>query len=127
MKTNQMVETKQRIRFIINPNSGVKRKQIIPNLIEKHLDHNKFDYEITVTKAAGHATELAQEAVNSNQFDIVAAVGGDGSINEVAKGVIGTDKTLAILPHGSGNGFATYLGISRNIEKAINVINTGQG
>jgi diacylglycerol kinase (ATP) len=121
-----MAEIKQRIRFIINPNSGVKRKQTIPSLIKKHLDHSKFDYEIAFTKAAGHATELAQEAVDSNQFDIIAAVGGDGSINETAEGVIGTDKTLAILPHGSGNGFATYLGISRNIEKAINVINTGK-
>ncbi len=116
---------KQHISFIINPNSGVKRKKNAPKAIAKHLDLTKFNYDILYTKAARHAITLTKKAI-ANGADIVAAVGGDGSINEVAQSLIETDKTLAILPHGSGNGFAMHTDIGRNIVKAINIINTGK-
>lgn len=111
------------IRFIVNPFSGVGKKNKIDQQIQKNLDHKQFQYDILFTQHAGHATELAKAAVKEN-IDIVVAVGGDGSVNEVAAALIGTKTILGILPAGSGNGFAMHLGLGRNIEKAIRLINT---
>ena len=115
----------QKIRFIANPFSGNTIAQKIHLLVERHLDMNEYQYEITFTDYAGHASILAQEAVEA-KYDMVVAVGGDGSINEVAKSLIGTDTTLGVLPAGSGNGFSMHLGIGRNPEKALQFIKNGQ-
>ena len=116
---------KKRIRFIINPFSGTSGKQSTPALIKKYIDHNLFEYEISYTEYAGHAIELAKEAAGHN-YDFVAAVGGDGSVNEVAQSLLHTNTAMIVLPGGSGNGFAMHLGLGRNIPKAIQIINTGQ-
>lgn len=115
--------SKQKIRFIINPFSGLSRKKNVPAYIEKYLDQNQFDYDIAFTESAGHAIDLAKEAVEQ-KYDIVVAVGGDGSVNEVAQPLIGTNVKLGILPGGSGNGFAMHLGLGRNIKKAIQILNS---
>lgn len=117
---------KQRILFIVNPNSGVNSKERIPKTIEKGLNHTRFEYEIAYTKAPKHAIELSQNAIKQGNFDIIAAVGGDGSINEVASPLIGTDKILAVLPYGSGNGFAMFSGIGRGLEKGLKNLNNGK-
>ncbi len=117
--------SQQKIRFIINPFSGLSRKKNVPALIEKYIDKNKFAYDIAFTEAAGHAIELTKSAVAEN-YDIVVAVGGDGSVNEVASALIGTKVKLGILPGGSGNGFAMHLGLGRNIRKAIQILNTAK-
>lgn len=116
---------KKRIRFIINPFSGTSGKKDTPQLIKKHLDHTKFDYEIAFTEYAGHAIELAKEGAALG-FDFVAAVGGDGSVNEVAQSLLNSNTALIVLPGGSGNGFAMHLGLGRNILKAIHIVNTGK-
>lgn len=116
---------KKKIRFIINPFSGTSGKKSIPNLIKQYLDHTKFDYEIVFTQKAGHAIELSKEGVDLN-YDFIAAVGGDGSVNEVAQSLVNTNTSLIVVPGGSGNGFAMHLGLGRDIEKAIKNINTGQ-
>ena len=116
---------KQHIRFIVNPFSGVGRKKNLNLLLEKYLDHDKFEYEISHTQAAGHAKELATEALSMN-CDIVVAVGGDGSVNEVSNILINTHTSLGIIPAGSGNGFATHLGISRQLKNAIQYLNTAK-
>lgn len=113
---------KKKIWFIINPISGVRRKDDIPQLIRDHLDLNQFDYEIQYTKHKGHAYELAKTAA-SNQIDIVCAVGGDGSVHEVGTGLIGSETKLAIIPIGSGNGLARHMHIPLNVVKAIECIN----
>jgi YegS/Rv2252/BmrU family lipid kinase len=113
---------KQRIRFIINPISGVGKKGDLPEQIEKYLDHSKFDYDIVFTEYRKHAKKLAYEA-SMNGVDIVCAVGGDGSVHEVGTSLIGTQTKLAILPCGSGNGLARHMGIPVNIPKAIECIN----
>ena len=115
----------QKILFIINPFSGLGRKKKVPSLIQEHLDTKKYSYEIAYTQYAGHATELAAAAVK-NDYDAVIAVGGDGSVNEVAAALIGTKVKLGILPGGSGNGFAMHLGWGRNIKKAISLLNKAQ-
>lgn len=115
---------KQKIRFIINPHSGVNEKSEIENSIKRYLNHEKYDYELQFTKYAGHAVGLAKDGV-AKGFDIVVAVGGDGSVNEVASGLIGSSTILAILPLGSGNGFAGHLGLGRKAKYALKVINDG--
>ncbi|MFK7979448.1 MAG: diacylglycerol kinase family protein [Saprospiraceae bacterium] len=115
----------QKIRFIINPFSGLSRKKNVPALIEKYINKEKFDYDIAFTEAAGHAIDLTKAAVKEN-YDIVVAVGGDGSVNEVASALVGTKTKLGILPGGSGNGFAMHLGLGRNIRKAIQMLNTAK-
>ncbi len=114
----------KKIRFIINPNSGTGKKDILPDLINKFIDTEKYISEICLTSSPGHATELAKDAVEK-EFNIVVAVGGDGSVNETAKALFKTNTTLGIIPTGSGNGLARHLGISVDIEKSINIINAG--
>ena len=116
---------KRRIRYIINPKSGTKGKEEIPLLIEMQTDKNEIDYEICVTQAAKHATILAREAA-AKEFDIVVAVGGDGSANETANGLLGSNTALGIIPTGSGNGMARHLKIPMDHKEAINVINRSQ-
>jgi diacylglycerol kinase (ATP) len=114
---------KKSICFIINPISGVSKKANIPQIIHDNIDTSSFEIDIKFTEYKGHATTLAQIAVDNN-FDIVCAVGGDGSIHEVAKSLIHTKTCLAMIPCGSGNGFARHLNIPLNIEKAVKRINT---
>lgn len=113
---------KKKILFIVNPISGAARHQAIESLIDKKLNKTIFDYELAYTKASKHAIELSEQGVQEN-FEIIVAVGGDGSVNEVGRSLVGTNSTLAILPCGSGNGTARHLGIPRNLVKAIEVIN----
>ncbi|RYG15961.1 MAG: diacylglycerol kinase family lipid kinase [Chitinophagaceae bacterium] len=113
---------KSNILFIINPISGGKKKVQIPALIDSYLDKEKFNANYSFTEYAGHAGELAEEAGNKN-FDIIVAVGGDGTINEIAAKVMQLRKVLGIIPFGSGNGLARFLKIPMNTKKAIQLIN----
>ncbi len=119
------MSVKKKIVFIINPFSGTSAKVSIPELIANRIDSNKFNHSISFTEYAGHAITLSKEAVD-NGADVVVAVGGDGSVNEVAQSLIGTNTCLGVLPGGSGNGFAMHLGLGRNPEKAIEFLNTGK-
>ena len=92
----------KKIAFVINPNAGGNRKvnrlDLIRKLVPAGLDHEFF-----LWKKREDKDELLQNVLNSD-CDIVAAVGGDGTVNSVAAAVCGTTKTLAIIPFGSGNG-----------------------
>lgn len=113
---------KKKIVFIMNPISGTVSKANIPGLIDEHLDKQKFDYAIRNTEYAGHAAEIAKEEA-LNGTDVVVAVGGDGTVNEVARSIIHTNTALGIIPCGSGNGLARHLLIPMNAVKAIKIIN----
>jgi diacylglycerol kinase family enzyme len=113
---------KRKILFVINPISGGKAKYNFPEKIDKYLDKSKFEYECVFTEYHGHGSVLAAEAIK-NGADILVAVGGDGTINEVAGEVDGTDKLMGIIPLGSGNGLARSLGIPVGDVKAIKRIN----
>lgn len=113
---------RKKIRFIINPISGITDKQNIPNLIDEHLDHDMFDYDIAITEYSKHAKEIAHRSVEEG-FDVVCAVGGDGSVHEVGTALIGTNTKLAILPIGSGNGLARHMNIPLDVSEAIKCIN----
>lgn len=113
------------ITFILNPISGTVSKASIPALIEERVDRSKFTFSIEETQYAGHGTEIAAQAAYRGD-DIVVAVGGDGTVNEVGKGLINTDTALGILPCGSGNGLARHLMIPMNAAKALDIINDGE-
>ncbi len=112
----------KKIVFIINPISGTGRYKIVEKAIENHLDKTKFDYSIRYTEYKGHATEIAiEESQKGTQY--IISVGGDGTLNEVVKGMVNSNSILGLIATGSGNGLARHLNISTNPAKAIEVIN----
>ena len=119
------MELKKKLCFIVNPISGFGKQKVIEKLINDYLNLSIYDYKVVYTKAAKHATELSKKAVSEN-YDIVVAVGGDGSINEIARSLINTTTSLAIVPAGSGNGLARHLNIPLKLIQAIELINTGK-
>ena len=102
--------------FIVNPISGISRKRKIVAFLEKK------GHKVAFTQYAGHAEQLAREA----EEKVIVAVGGDGTVNEVARGIVGTDKVLGIIPCGSGDGLALHLGISRLYKIAYKTILEGK-
>ena len=119
------MENKKKILFIVNPISGIGKQKTIPELIHSHIDRVQYDYSIAYTKCKGDATRIAKEAI-LEKIDIIVAVGGDGSINEIAQSIVNTDIILGIIPSGSGNGLANHLKIPLKINKAIGIINNNK-
>ena len=113
---------KKKIVFIMNPISGTSDKKDIPYLIEELLDKEQFDYSIRETEYAGHAYEIAKESKEQG-IDIVVAIGGDGTVNEVGRALVHSNTALGIIPTGSGNGLARHLLIPMKIKGAIQVLN----
>ena len=108
-----------RYAFIVNPISG--RKGRIKNRVERVQDfvaRHGLQAEVTATRCAGHATELARAAIESG-VDRIVCVGGDGTINEVGRVLVGSGVAFALVPMGSGNGLARHLGIPLEFEKAL--------
>lgn len=110
------------ILFILNPISGTVSKSNIRDLIDRYVDKTRFDCSVCYTEYAGHATEMAHRAAEKG-VDVVVAVGGDGTVNEVARGLVNTKSALAIIPCGSGNGLARHLMLPLDVKQAISVIN----
>ncbi len=111
------------IPIIINPASG-KPKPVLHTISETFRAHN-LSWRGHLTYQFGDATRFAQEAV-ADGADMVVVFGGDGTVLEVVNGVMGSDVTVGILPGGTGNAVATELGVSREIDKAANLICTSQ-
>jgi YegS/Rv2252/BmrU family lipid kinase len=111
----------KKIVAIVNPISGTHDKKRIVQQLHNNLSSKGVHLEVTYTKCQGDATILARCAVNDDA-DFVVAVGGDGTINEVARGLIDTPVALGIIPCGSGNGLARHMRIPLDINKAIEVI-----
>ena len=108
----------KKILFILNPVAGKGKAPLLKSLIEQHSHTPGFEFEIVMTKYAGHGSELAREAAAGNYYAVVAA-GGDGTVNEIARVLNRTNTALGILPMGSGNGFARFLGYSMKPEKVM--------
>ena len=109
--------------FIINPISGGKKKDGVPELIEKHLDPGLLSAVIVFSDSVSHARQIAKDAVD--KFSMVVAVGGDGTVNEVASAINGSNTILGIIPFGSGNGLARFLKIPIDTIKAIKNLTSG--
>jgi diacylglycerol kinase (ATP) len=106
-------------RVIFNPNSGLNRRR--PDMASRLVKRMRvigLAADVAVTTGPGHATELAREAVAAGA-ETVVAVGGDGTMNEVAQALIGTPTALALVPCGSGNGLALHLGLPRALDAAL--------
>ena len=110
-----------KILFIINPKAGTGRKDIVENAIDNILDHSRHEASIQYTTHAGHAAEIARKT--AGKADIIVAVGGDGTVNEVARSLVHTTTALGIIPAGSGNGLARHLRIPMDPAEAMKLIN----
>ena len=113
---------KEKILYIINPNSGNRYKGQIPAIIRTYADNASFDVEISFTRYQGEASEIVRQKLTESYRHFVA-VGGDGTVNEIAKELVNTEAILGIIPSGSGNGLARHLKIPLTPKKAIEVIN----
>ena len=116
------MQKKKKILFIINPVSGANRSEDKQKIIHDNLNHDLYAYECSYTDSKGHAYKLSTEAVELG-YDIVVACGGDGTVNEVAHGLQGSQVPLGVIPGGSGNGFAMYIGMGRNTAQAVRKLN----
>jgi len=116
---------KKKLTFIINPVSGVFSKDRVVSAIESGLDRLKYDFSIEYTESPGHAIEICNKKV-SEGTDIIIAVGGDGSVNEIARTLMDKKVIMGIIPAGSGNGLAHHLKIPFSYRKAVDVINAGK-
>lgn len=112
---------KTKIYVIINPISGIGSKKSIPEKLGSQIDQQQFDLHFFITGYAGHANDIALEAVQ-NKVKYVIAVGGDGTVNEIARALVNSDTVLGIIPFGSGNGLARDLKISTNVNRALKII-----
>lgn len=112
----------EKVAFIINPASGRNSKKNIPDLIRKHMDASRFSPELYYTERRDHATVLASRLLQEGT-SLIVAVGGDGTVNEVAKALMHTEGVLGIIPAGSGNGLARHLNIPLDPVNAIEVLN----
>lgn len=119
-----MEDRRKHILAIINPVSGIGNKNKIPHLIDTVVDHTRNDVSIILSEYPGHARELAQEAA-AQGLDIVLAIGGDGTVNEVGSALCGSHTALGIVPCGSGNGLARHLRIPMNASRALQLLNDG--
>ena len=111
------------IQVIINPASG--RSEPIVHILYQVLQHHNLYWDISITQKDRNGKLLAQEAVQEGA-DLVMVYGGDGTIMEVANGLVGTEVSLAVLPGGTGNLVATEMKIPRNLTKAIELIFTSK-
>lgn len=108
-----------KVLFILNPHSGKLKGD--PDKIASMASAIQLNFpgaDMRLTKAPGHATELAQEAAKAG-YAAAVAIGGDGTINETARGVAGTETALGVIPNGSGNGFAREIGMPLLFEEAV--------
>lgn len=113
---------KEKVRIIINPISGTGRQTTALRAVKRHIDKRRFDFEIAKSEYPHHAEVLARDAAEKG-YDIVVAVGGDGTVNDVASGIFGTETRLAIIPCGSGNGLARCLNIPLTFKNAVELLN----
>lgn len=112
------------ILFIINPIAGGGKAKSLISQIEKTMDKYNRNYDILFTKEPKEAIKIAKQ--NVDNYEIIVAVGGDGTINEVAKGIISVGRgILGIVPGGTGNDMAKSLGISMDPEKSLEMLNRG--
>lgn len=110
--------------FIVNPAAGGGKHLSSLSDIQDFCRHNKLSHEVVLTKAPKHATELARKA--ALHHEVIVAVGGDGTVNEVGNGLIGTAAILGVLPTGSGNDFSREIGYGKDIKKDLGSLINGR-
>lgn len=112
--------------FIFNPHSGLNRRrpQFITGL-RARIAALGLDAEFRSTERPHHATELARDAA-ARGIPRIVAIGGDGTLNEVGCGVVGTASALGLIPCGSGDGLGRHLGVHGSAEHALHIVRDGR-
>lgn len=110
--------------YFINPVSGTKGKDNLIRLIQKRTEKEGIPYEVMHTNASGNYEYLIDKIMSERITDIIVC-GGDGTVNQIAAALLGIKVNIGIIPMGSGNGLALAAGISRNANKALNIIFKG--
>lgn len=110
-----------KIKFIVNPAAGKGKAAKVIDNIKNKLQQSKHSFSIEKTSSAKDAIYMAKKAV-AEKYDIVVAVGGDGTIYEVVNGIAGSSIHLGIIPAGTGNDFARTVGIPENVDDALEII-----
>ncbi len=118
------MKPRRTIDVIINPIAGIRPKAEVPEYVRSVLTDEEFDVRIYFTEYAGHASELAARSAEMG-VDTVVAIGGDGTINETARSLVGTQTAFGIVPMGSGNGLARHIQIPLEVPRALQVIREG--
>ena len=114
------------IAYIINPKSGASTGEKIPGWqFEEYLTGRGFEVRMNLTRSLEHACELASDAAADSNCSMVVAVGGDGTIREVAHGLSGSDKPLLIIPGGTENLLANELGLEKSLETLTRTFEAG--
>lgn len=111
----------RRYYFIINPISGGRSKKAAVDSIIEIMNEYQHEYGVGWWETGVEVADLVKEGI-AKGFDSFVAVGGDGTINQVAKQLVNTDYNLGIIPFGSGNGFARHIGIKGHIDEQLQVL-----
>ena len=105
----------KRIHVVINPASG--QPEPILNTLNDVFHHSGVDWDVSITKKYGDGIELARRAVEKG-YDVVASYGGDGTVMEVANGLVDSETPMAVFPGGTGNVMSVELNIPQNLAEA---------
>lgn len=112
--------------FIINPRSGLLGgKRNIIHLIDRIWGTDNGRYSILVTTRRREGERLARQEVQQG-CDLIVVVGGDGTLNEVVRGTLGSQTCIGLIPAGSGNGFARHWNIPLDLEQACQSLLTSR-
>lgn len=115
----------RKIFLIVNKYAGHKKGEQVAQRVMAYLARRNEPVDFAFTRHPGHASELAEKA-SADGYSLVVAVGGDGTVNEVAQGLVGKATIMGLIPVGSGNGLARELGISMNLEKSVETLIDGK-
>jgi len=111
--------------FILNPVAGKGRSLKAMEKAAAVFDSRNAKYEIRRTEGPGDAIRLAEKTAKDG-FDLVVSVGGDGTVCEVAQGILGKDVAMGIIPGGTGNDYRRCLGIPKDPAAAARVLLDGR-
>lgn len=120
----QASDMPRKLLFIVNPNAGKRISDRIIETIKKEFPKDLY-YQIVIWQDKHHFSEIENMLKTQGYTDAVA-VGGDGTVNHVAKTILGTDISLGIVPIGSGNGLARSLGLSMKLDEVVKQIAEGR-
>jgi diacylglycerol kinase (ATP) len=114
-----------RIKIILNPTAGRGRGLEAESIIRRQLSSLGITYDLERTLGSDHVTNQTRRAISSGDFNLIVAAGGDGTINQVVNGMVGSNIPLAVIPCGTGNDFAGMIGMPTDIEAALNQVLNG--
>lgn len=113
--------SQDRIKFIVNPRSGENKTSDFLRSMRHYIQYYDMDASISITKDVHHAVDLADKAAQEG-FNVIVAVGGDGTVHEVLQGIVAKDVIMGVIPYGSSNDFARTIKVPKNLKTAMGII-----